>query len=379
MSKRGAVRADDILGDMEAEAPAPAPAATPTSPPVLRTPAFQADRSATAAVANAQVAIKALQAELDSERSENQVNKGRIETLERDLARLKALEEQGAREGAEFLLIEPTVIADTMPRDRFEIAFTDSTFQELVESISNSGQIEPIVVREISRPDAPERRFEIITGRRRLRALSKLGWKALARVVQADDATALAMQYEENEARADIGALERGRWFRGYLQRLGCTQTELATRLRLKGGTVSQYIAMAGLPDEIISQIRDPRTISYNKGRRLLELLKDDTAYDRIIAALDERKRTREAGGSDTGPAEDVNVTIAAGEGKLLPSGNAEKGSHRLFVRGRKIGSMSNAGGRWNIRFTAAVDDAMAARLAEDLPKIIESYKRAEH
>jgi ParB family chromosome partitioning protein len=163
------------------------------------------------------------------------------------------------------------------------------------------------------------------------------------------------------------------------MQRLGCTQAELAARLRLKGGTVSQYIAMAGLPDEIITRIRDPRTISYNKGRRLLELLKNDTAYDRIIAALDGRRQTREAGGPDSGPAEDVNVAIAAGEGKLLPSGNTEKGSHRLFVRGRKIGSMSNAGGRWNVRFTGAVDDAIAARLAEDIPKIIESYKRAEH
>src|SRR5690349_4105451 len=210
MSKRGAVRADDILGDMEADPTAATPATTQAPPSVGRPPAFQADRSATATVANAQVAIKALQTELDAERGENQVNKGRIETLERDLARLKALEEQGAREGAEFLLIEPTVITDTMPRDRFEIAFADSAFEEPVESISSSGQIEPIVVREVSRPDAPERQFEIITGRRRLRALSKLGWKALARVVQADDATALAMQYEENEARADIGALERG-------------------------------------------------------------------------------------------------------------------------------------------------------------------------
>jgi len=373
MSKRGAIRADDILGDLGDEV-----AAASTPAPVVHPPAFPADRSANVAVANAQVAIRALQQQLDAEREKNQANKSQMEELERDIARLQALESKGAREGAEFLLMDPSVVEDTMPVDRVPIAFSDRDFEELVESIQSAGQIEPVVVRRKLGSQREDARFEIIPGRRRLRALARLNRKALARVVEADDATALAMMYEENEARADIGALERGRWFRGYIARLGCTQAELATRLRLKGGTVSQYLAIAGLPDEIISRIRDPRTISYNKGRRLLELLKEDAAYDRILAALDERKRIREAGRADSGPVDDVNVAIAAGEGKLLPSGNAEKGNHRLLVRGRKVGSMSNSGGRWSIRFTSAVDDATAARLAEDLPKILESYRQKE-
>jgi ParB family transcriptional regulator, chromosome partitioning protein len=390
MSKRGSIKASVILAEIDeeepaalapaaevaapasepAQEPAPAPAATPPSN-------FHAARSAEISVIGTQVALQKLRAELQAAKASSEADKARIAELERDLARLQAAEEQANREGVEFLLIDPSAVDDRMPPDRFPVAFADASFADLVESIRTSGQIEPIVVRRAAL-EVPHRRYEIITGRRRLRALAKLGKPALARVVEADDAAALGMMYEENQARSDIGALERGRWFRAYLQMLGTTQTELAARFRLHVGTVSQYISLAGLPEEIISRMADPRAISYNKGRRLLELLKTDGAYDRILAALDERKRKRVAGEPVPDPADDVNLAIVAGEGKL-DTGKTETSSRRLIHQGRKIGSMTNIGGRWNIRFTSAIDDTLAARLAEDIPKLLDGYRKTEH
>jgi ParB family transcriptional regulator, chromosome partitioning protein len=207
-------------------------------------------------------------------------------------------------------------------------------------------------------------------------ALRQIGRKVLARIIEADDAAALGMMYAENEERADISALERGRWFRACLDRLGNTQNDLAARFRLTKSTVSQYLSIAELPDELLQRFADARRISYNKGTRLLKCLRDDAdAYDRIIAALDQLAAKRATG--EAGTIDEIDLAISAGEGR----GGGQAGSpHRARVirhKGRKFASLSNASGIWTLRFDRSVDEVLANRLADELPKLAEHLRAA--
>ena len=76
--------------------------------------------------------------------------------------------------------------------------------KELGESIQRAGLIEPIVVR------LKGRRYEIIAGERRFRAIRDFtDWKTIpAQIIKADDLKARRISAEENLQREDLSAIE---------------------------------------------------------------------------------------------------------------------------------------------------------------------------
>ena len=76
--------------------------------------------------------------------------------------------------------------------------------KELGESIQRTGLIEPIVVR------LKGRRYEIIAGERRFRAIRDFtDWKTIpAQIIKADDLKARRISAEENLQREDLSAIE---------------------------------------------------------------------------------------------------------------------------------------------------------------------------
>jgi ParB family chromosome partitioning protein len=377
----------DLDDDVSAVGPAPdaaatAPEATPASRPVLipaappRAPAFHADVAASKA--NTALREMAALAEAQAREATERANEAAAENfrLREELERAKANAAAAGDKDAEFAVLDPDAIFDTMPGDRFPIAFSDATFESLLESIRSQGQIEPIVVRRPADAGRRGESYEVVTGRRRLRALRQIGRKVLARIIEADDAAALGMMYAENEERADISALERGRWFRACLDRLGTTQNDLAARFRLTKSTVSQYVSIAELPDELLQRFADPRRISYNKGTRLLKCLRDDAdAYDRIIAALDQLTAKRAAGYA--GAIDEIDLAISAGEGRGGEQAGTPRRAREIRHKGRKFASLSNASGIWTLRFDRSVDEGLANRLADELPKLAEQLRAA--
>jgi len=82
--------------------------------------------------------------------------------------------------------------------------FGDDKLKELAKSIDRDGLVEPIVVRKKGR------RFELIAGERRVRAVRKYTTQTLivSRVVEADDLQARRMCAAENLQRDDLSAVE---------------------------------------------------------------------------------------------------------------------------------------------------------------------------
>ncbi len=110
--------------------------------------------------------------------------------------------------------IDPALIDDWGPVDRLD-AFTavnsvddGDGFDALKDSMRDGGQQVPILVRRAAR----EGRYEVIYGRRRLKACRDLGIKVRANVQDLDDASALLAKGLENAARRNLSFYEKARF-----------------------------------------------------------------------------------------------------------------------------------------------------------------------
>jgi ParB family chromosome partitioning protein len=148
------------------------------------------------------------------------------------------------------------------PRQEFD----DAEIGSLADSIQEHGLLQPIVVRRQGE------RFQLVAGERRLRAAIKAGLSEVAvQVRDVDDRLAAEIAIVENLQRKDLNALEKGASFREYLERYGCTQEELARRLKIDRSTVANLIRLLELPGDVQSALR-AGAISQGHARALLAL-----------------------------------------------------------------------------------------------------------
>ena len=153
----------------------------------------------------------------------------------------------------------------SQPRKEFD----PSEMESLRDSIAAHGLLQPVVVRRL------EDRYELIAGERRLRAVREAGWSEVpANVVEADDRETAELAIIENLQRKDLNPLEKAAAFQRYLEVYGCTQEELAGRLKLDRSTVSNLIRLLELPEEVQESIRRAK-ITQGHARALLPLGED--------------------------------------------------------------------------------------------------------
>ncbi len=149
--------------------------------------------------------------------------------------------------------IDCDLIDDWGPKDRLD-GFTavnsdDDTdgLEALKDSISEAGQQVPILVRKSPKPG----RFEVIYGRRRLRACRELGRKVRANVQEMDDATALLAKGLENAARRNLSFYEKAR-FAAVIRAAGHNGKTVQQVLGLTKSGVSHLSKVSeNVPDEV--------------------------------------------------------------------------------------------------------------------------------
>jgi ParB family transcriptional regulator, chromosome partitioning protein len=144
--------------------------------------------------------------------------------------------------------------------------FDEAAIAELSESLAAHGMIQPLVVRRHGD------RYQLIAGERRLRAAIKAGWQQVpAQVREADDRQMSEVAIVENLQRRDLNPLEKASSFQQYLERWGCTQEELASRLAIDRSTIANLIRLLELPEAIQHSIRSG-VLSQGHARALLPL-----------------------------------------------------------------------------------------------------------
>ena len=148
------------------------------------------------------------------------------------------------------------------PREDFD----DEALDTLTDSLRAHGLLQPLVVRSMGN------RYQLVAGERRLRAAARAGWTEVPiLVVEADDRETAELAIIENLQRKDLNPLEKAASFQRYLDNYGCTQEELASRLKIDRSTIANLIRLLELPDEVQVAVRESR-ITQGHARALLPL-----------------------------------------------------------------------------------------------------------
>lgn len=267
----------------------------------------------------------------------------------------------------EFLFLDPSVIADPLPRDRLPGAFEGPEFSALLGDIRQNGQNDAITVRR-----QQDGRYEIAAGRRRLEACRRLGLSVLARSRMLDDAGMLRVQFSENERREDISALERARWFAEVRSRLDGTARDIAGQFGLDPSTLSLYLRLSRFPGEIVERLAEPRRLAVLRARRVMEAVEaSPEALPRILEALDTYRRQSH---SAFDPDEQIAVLMRAAEGRgarQAPMQPEPPERRHIVHQGRRIGTLTRNGGQWVFRFATSLPDETVQAMADRLPELV--------
>lgn len=144
--------------------------------------------------------------------------------------------------------------------------FGESEIASLAESLKEHDMLQPILVRKIGN------RHQLISGERRLRAAIQAGWSTVpARIREADDRLVAELAIVENLQRKDLNPLEKAMSFKRYLEQHGCSQEDLARRLKIDRSTIANLMRLLELPEHVQDAMRRG-DLSAGHARALLPL-----------------------------------------------------------------------------------------------------------
>ncbi|HBR57653.1 MAG TPA: hypothetical protein DEA22_09315 [Blastocatellia bacterium] len=243
-------------------------------------------------------------------------------------------------------LIEPN---PEQPRTRF----AEKALDELAQSISANGIVQPVVVRRAGA------RFQIVAGERRWRAAQRAGLRRIpAAVREVSDEKLLELALIENIQRQELNPIEEAKAYRKLIDTIGLTQEEVANRVGRERSLIATSLRLLRLPEDIKRLIEEEK-ISAGHGRALLML--SETSLQRKIARaiIDKAMSVREAeravkraGHPPQSPASKKVAAIAdanvrAAQTKLM---------RRFGTNVKIIPKTSGEGGRIEIEYYSSAD-----------------------
>jgi ParB family chromosome partitioning protein len=155
--------------------------------------------------------------------------------------------------------------------------FDEEAMAELVASIGEVGLLQPIVVRPLV-----EDRFELVMGERRWRAAQQAGLVVIPAIVRETESHDLLRDaLLENLHRAQLNPLEEAAAYQQMLEDFGCTQEELASRIKRSRPQISNTIRLLKLPPTVQRRVA-AGVLSAGHARALLAL--PDHAHQERLA-----------------------------------------------------------------------------------------------
>jgi ParB family chromosome partitioning protein len=140
---------------------------------------------------------------------------------------------------------------------------------ELMASIAEKGILEPLVVRQRGS------RFQIVAGERRYQAAVQVGLRELPVVVRdVDDTEVVELALIENLQRKDLTPFEEAEALHGLAVRCGYTHQDLARRLGKSRTSITESLALQGMPEEVRNLCR---LADISSKSLLLQVVRQDT------------------------------------------------------------------------------------------------------
>ncbi|MBI1835717.1 MAG: ParB/RepB/Spo0J family partition protein [Flavobacteriia bacterium] len=135
------------------------------------------------------------------------------------------------------------------PRTNFE----KDALNELSQSISIHGIIQPLTVRKLGRD-----KFQLISGERRFRASQLAGLTEVPVYIRvANDQTMLEMALVENIQREDLNAIEVAISYQRLIEECTLTQDQLSQKISKSRSSITNHLRLLKLPAEVQAGVRD--------------------------------------------------------------------------------------------------------------------------
>ena len=159
--------------------------------------------------------------------------------------------------------------------------FDEESLQELADSITEHGIIQPLTVRKLS-----SGYYQIIAGERRWRAARLAGLQEVPVIVmEADDRKAAELAMIENLQREDLNPMEEAAGFQSLIETYHMTQEEAAQRVGKSRSAVTNALRLLGLSPSVRKLVEENK-LTAGHARALVSLSPSlqESAANAIIA-----------------------------------------------------------------------------------------------
>lgn len=241
---------------------------------------------------------------MNAKKGKPALGRGLSALLKEPAVNVNSAQDEGAKEVVGHIAeisIDSIEVNPFQPRTHFD----KDALEELSNSISELGIVQPITVRKIG-----EHKYQLISGERRFRASKLAGLERIPAYIRiADDQAMLEMALVENIQRQDLDAIEVALSYKRLIEECELTQEQMSERVGKKRSTVTNYLRLLRLQPLIQAGIRD-RMISMGHARALvnvdddedqLKLYRDIIAKDLSVRQVEERVRMLREGESAKG------------------------------------------------------------------------------
>ncbi|WP_066922466.1 plasmid partitioning protein RepB [Methylobacterium sp. CCH5-D2] len=266
--------------------------------------------------------------------------------------------------GASVVELDAGLIDDSFIADRVADA-NDPSLATLVESVRESGQQVPVLVRP--HPTA-EGRYQIAYGRRRTRAARILERPVRAVIRPLTDAELVVAQGKENLERRDLSFIERA-FFALRMEQHGFPRATITSAMGVGKGDLSSLISVAKtVPEDVLAAIGPAPAAGRPRWRDLAEQVK--TADRHALTTL-LGDPAFQAKGTDERFAAVYTALAPKPEPKLKPQTWKD-------VEGRKVARVERATDRVALSFDETVEPGLADYVLDRLPEILAAYRASK-
>ena len=194
--------------------------------------------------------------------------------------------------------------------------FDETELSELQASIKASGLLQPITVRRTIGG------YELISGERRLRAATRLGWTDIPAILRdVDDRTLLTLALVENLQRADLNAVEEAKGYRRLSEEFAFTHAQIAESVGKDRTSVTSLLRILQLPAAVLDIVEKGHLsagharalVSLDDSRRALSLANEAVALQLSVRELEKRVRDMQQPATDKRPTAKAATSGKAG------------------------------------------------------------------
>lgn len=166
--------------------------------------------------------------------------------------------------------------------------FNEDALQELADSITQHGVIEPVVVTK------RDNYYLLVSGERRWRAAMKAGLKEIPVVVKDyTDQEILEIGIIENIQREDLNPIEEAQAYKKLIEEFQLKQDDVAERVSKSRTAITNILRLLKLTDAVQEMVIDEK-LTNGHARALIPIEDSDLQYETACKVFDERLSVRE-------------------------------------------------------------------------------------